>query len=50
MGGGGGIFRMIVFDDEVDEEDDEVYVECNWRRPLFDAIMTLINKSKIYVI
>ena len=48
--GGGRIFRMFVFDDEVDEEDVEGYVECIWRRPLFDAIMKLINKSKIYVI
>ena len=42
-GGGGAIFRMFVFEDEVDEEGDERYVECNWRRPLFDAIMNLLN-------
>ena len=48
--GGGGTMPMIVFDYEVVEEDDEGYAECICRRPLFDAIMKLINKSKFYVI
>ena len=32
---------MFVFDDEVDEEGDDGYVECIWRRPLFVAIMKI---------